>query len=105
MTVETGASQIKLSDENPALADSFFFFAALSLHCFTQASLVATGGTCSLAAVRRLLFVVASLIGRARALRCADFTGFGTQLSCPVTCEILPDQGLNQWPLHCKLDS
>ena len=67
--METGASQIKLSDENPALADSFFFFAALSLHCFTQASLVATGGTCSLAAVHRLLPEVVPLCGgRARGL-------------------------------------
>ena len=26
-------------------------------------------------------------------------------LSCSVTCEILPDQGSNQHPLHCKTDS
>ena len=27
------------------------------------------------------------------------------RLSCPAACGIFPDQGLNQCPLHCKMDS
>ena len=75
-------------------------------------SLVAVSGGSFLVVVFRLLIVVASLIVEHRlwdtwasvAVACGPQSeGSGVvvqELSCPVTCKIFLDQGLNPCPLH-----
>ena len=53
-------------------------------------SLVAAGGGYSLAAVHRLLTVVASLVAEHRLK--------AHRLSCSEACGLIPDQGSNQHP-------
>ena len=60
-------------------------------------SLVAAGGGYSLAAVHRLLTVVASLVAEHRLKT--------HRLSCSEACGLIPDQGSNQHPPHWQADS
>ena len=81
-----------------------------SLLC--RLSLVAVSRGYSLAVVCGLLIPVASLVVgpglKARGLQELQRKGAGVvvhRLSCSVACGIFPDQGSNQCPLHCKVDS
>ena len=77
----------------------------LGLHCCTGFSLVSLGGSCSLAAVRGLLIVVASLVAEHRLLGAWASVVVAHVLSCPEACGIFFDQGSNPCSLHGQSDS
>ena len=58
----------------------------------------------SLVAVHGLLIAVASLVEHGFQSAWASVVA-ADGLSCPVTCGIFPDQGLNLCPLHWQADS
>ena len=75
-------------------------------------SLVVESGGYSLVLLCAFLIAVATLVAEhrlwARGLsscrsRALEVVAHG--LSCSVACGIFPNQGLNQYPLHCKADS
>ena len=69
----------------------YLFLAELGLHCCVQVfSSCGERGYC-LVVVRKLLVLVASLVAH--------------RLSCPATCGIFLDQGLNLCLLHWQVDS
>ena len=82
---------------------SYLFFAALGLCCRTAFSSCREQGLLFVA-VCRLLLALASLVAEHR-LQSADSVVVALGLSCPETCGIFPDQGLNLCPLHWQADS
>ena len=71
----------------------------LGLRYCRQLSLVAESRAQALAAMRRLLTEVASLVAEHK-LQGTGLVVAVHGLSCPVACEIFPDQGSNLCPLH-----
>ena len=67
-------------------------------------SLVAESGGHPLVVVRGFLIVVASLVAE-HGLQSAGSAVVVHRLSCPVACEIFPDQGSNPCSLHWRADS
>ena len=70
-----------------------------------DSSLVEVSRDSSLVVLCRLLIVVPSLVVEHRLYSMRASVAAAGRLSCSVACGILPDQGLNQCPLHCKADS
>ena len=68
-----------------------------------ELSLVATSRGSSLAAMLRLLTVVAYSWSLGSTVRPSVVVAHG--LSCSVACGIFPDQGSNPYPLHWQADS
>ena len=79
------------------------FLAVLGLHCHRLA-LVAVSRGCSLAVVHGHPIADFSCCG-AWALQHVGSVVVVPGLSCPVACEILPDQGSNLCPPHWQADS
>ena len=82
----------------------FFDLAALGLHCCTR--------TFSSCGQRRLLSSCSAWASsavaspcRAQALGMRASVAVSHRLSCPTACEIFLDQGSNQCPRHCEVDS
>ena len=67
-------------------------------------SLVLASGGYSLVVACRLLTVVASLVAKHRLWSVGSVVA-PPGLSCSAACGLIPDQGWNQCPLHCKADS
>ena len=84
----------------------YLFLAVLGLHCCAWAfSSCGEWGLLFLAVVGFLTAVTSLVAERAQALGVQTSAVVAHGLSCSMACGTVPDQGSNQCPLHCKVNS
>ena len=84
---------------------NLFIWAALGLHCYTQAFSSCTESGLLFFKVHGLLAAAASPVAAHRLWGVRASVGAAHGLSCPTVCGIFLDQGSNPFPLHKQVDS